>query len=93
MYAGTDRGVSGRRTAARAGIGLRAPVREFGTLAVDPAAGIVYAGAYGGGIYELKLTLTSSVGERRLDSTAWELVRARPLAAQAGPREGENDER
>jgi hypothetical protein len=43
-----DGGQSWRRFA-------RLPVREFGTLAIDPAAGIVYAGANGGGIFELRL--------------------------------------
>jgi photosystem II stability/assembly factor-like uncharacterized protein len=56
VYAGTDRGVfwtadggeSWRRF-------TRLPVRTFDALAIDPAAGIVYAGTYGGGIFELKL--------------------------------------
>jgi photosystem II stability/assembly factor-like uncharacterized protein len=56
VYAGTDRGVfwtadggsSWRRF-------TRLPVRTFDELAVHSAAGIVYAGAYGGGIYELNL--------------------------------------
>jgi photosystem II stability/assembly factor-like uncharacterized protein len=56
MYAGTDRGVfwtaDGGQSWRRF---TRLPVREFGPLAIDPAAGIVYAGAYGGGIYELNL--------------------------------------
>ncbi len=56
VYAGTERGVfwtadgghSWRRFA-------RLPLRTFDALAVDPTAGMVYAGAYGGGIYELNL--------------------------------------
>jgi photosystem II stability/assembly factor-like uncharacterized protein len=56
VYAGTDRGVF------RTGDGgeswrhfSRLPLRAFDALAVDPAAGIVYAGAYGGGVFELRL--------------------------------------
>jgi photosystem II stability/assembly factor-like uncharacterized protein len=56
VYAGTDRGVfwtgDGGQTWRRF---RRLPVRGFGALAVDPAAGMVYAGAYGGGIFELRL--------------------------------------
>ena len=56
VYAGTATGVfksaNGGRSWRRF---TRLPVRTFDALAVDPAAGIVYAGAYGGGIYELKL--------------------------------------
>jgi photosystem II stability/assembly factor-like uncharacterized protein len=54
VYAGTDRGVfwttDGGQSWRRF---IRLPVRTFDALAVDPAAGIVYAGAYGGGIFEL----------------------------------------
>lgn len=54
VYAGTERGVfwtadggySWRRF-------TRLPLRTFDALAIDPAAGVVYAGTYGGGIYEL----------------------------------------
>ena len=57
VYAGTDRGVfwtaDGGQSWRRF---TRLPVREFDALAIDPAAGMVYAGTYGGGIYELKLT-------------------------------------
>jgi photosystem II stability/assembly factor-like uncharacterized protein len=57
VYAGTDRGVfwtgdggeSWRRFS-------RLPLRTFDALAIDSAAHIVYAGAYGGGIFELRLS-------------------------------------
>jgi photosystem II stability/assembly factor-like uncharacterized protein len=56
VYVGTDRGVfltadgghSWRRF-------TRLPLRTFDALAIDRAAGMVYAGAYGGGIFELRL--------------------------------------
>jgi photosystem II stability/assembly factor-like uncharacterized protein len=56
VYAGTDRGVfwtanGGYRWRRFA----RLPLRTFDALAVDPAASVLYVGAYGGGIYELKL--------------------------------------
>ena len=56
VYAGTDRGVfwtaDGGQSWRRF---TRLPLRTD-ALAIDPAAGMVYAGTYGGGIYELKLT-------------------------------------
>jgi photosystem II stability/assembly factor-like uncharacterized protein len=56
VYAGTDRGVF---WTADGGQSWRRfdhlPLRTFDALAVDSAAGRLYAGAYGGGIYELKL--------------------------------------
>jgi photosystem II stability/assembly factor-like uncharacterized protein len=56
VYAGTERGVfwtpdggySWRQF-------TRLPVRTFDALAIDPVAGMVYAGAYDGGIFELRL--------------------------------------
>jgi photosystem II stability/assembly factor-like uncharacterized protein len=54
VYAGTDSGVfksaNGGRSWRRF---THLPVRTFDALALDPTAGLVYAGAYGGGIYEL----------------------------------------
>jgi photosystem II stability/assembly factor-like uncharacterized protein len=56
LYAGTERGVfwsadGGYRWRRFA----RLPLRSFDALAVDRASGVVHAGAYGGGIYELQL--------------------------------------
>lgn len=56
LFAGTDRGVF---WSTDGGSGWRRftdlPRRPFDALAVDRAAGVLYAGAYGGGIYELAL--------------------------------------
>ena len=87
VYAGTDRGVfwtaDGGQSWRRF---TRLPVREFGTLAIDPAAGIVYAGTYGGGSTSsgsaLDIVRPSSA---YWGSTALELEGGQPLAAQAGP--------
>ena len=56
MIAGTDQGVfwstdGGDRWRHFAHL----PPRTFDALAVDGSAGLLYAGAYGGGIYELEL--------------------------------------
>jgi photosystem II stability/assembly factor-like uncharacterized protein len=57
VYAGTDRAVfrsaDGGRTWHRLGHGL--PLRTYDALAIDRAAGLLYAGAYGAGIYEYTL--------------------------------------
>ena len=57
VYAGTDRGVF---WTADGGHGWRQfthlPLRTFDALAIDPAAGMLYGGAYGGGIFELRLS-------------------------------------
>ena len=56
VYAGTDRGVF---WTADGGHSWRhfthLPLRTFDALAIDAAAGMLYAGAYGGGIFELRL--------------------------------------
>jgi photosystem II stability/assembly factor-like uncharacterized protein len=55
VYAGTDRGVVWTADGGHSWRQFkRLPLRTFDALAVDPAAGIVYAGAYGGGIFELR---------------------------------------
>ena len=56
VYAGTDRGVywsadGGSRWRRFAQL----PLRPFDALAVHRAAGVLYAGSYGGGVYELEL--------------------------------------
>jgi hypothetical protein len=56
VYAGTDRGVFWTPDGGESWRQFtRLPLRTFGALAVDPAAGLVYAGADGGGIFELRL--------------------------------------
>jgi photosystem II stability/assembly factor-like uncharacterized protein len=56
VYAGTDRGVFWTPDGGHSWRQFtRLPLRTFGALAIDPAAGMVYAGAGGGGVFELRL--------------------------------------
>lgn len=56
LYAGTDRGVFKSTDGGRSWRGFdHLPLRSFDALAVDSSAGLLYAGAYGGGIFELRL--------------------------------------
>jgi photosystem II stability/assembly factor-like uncharacterized protein len=56
LYAGTDRGVYWSTDGgSRCRRFTRLPLRTYGALAVDRSAGVLHAGADGGGIYELQL--------------------------------------
>src|SRR4029453_331591 len=57
MYAGTDRGVFMSTNAAHSCGRLGGlPLRTFDALAIVPSRHRVYAGAYGGGIFDLRHT-------------------------------------
>jgi photosystem II stability/assembly factor-like uncharacterized protein len=57
VYAGTDRGVFWTADDGRSWRRFtRLPVRPFDALAVDTTADLVYAGSYGGGLFELDLS-------------------------------------
>jgi photosystem II stability/assembly factor-like uncharacterized protein len=94
VFAGTDRGVvwtgnGGHRWRHFTHL----PLRTFDALAIDPAAGRVYAGAYGGGIYELKLPIdVARRSSADLDSTAGNSKAPRHLRPGRAERR-ENDER